>query len=144
MSDSKPGESLAQIVRRIREQNGWTLNSVARQSGDKISGSYISLIEIGRNTNPTPEKLQALAEGLRVDVSVLNKAVYGTPSALSATEETLVSAFRRLDTRGQRDSLVLLSALTKTIEADNLPASPANNHDIDLKRPKKKKLKNRK
>jgi transcriptional regulator with XRE-family HTH domain len=56
---------LADFVRRTRVEKRLSLNDVARQSGHQISNAYVSKIENGYVTNPSPKKLRALAKGLR-------------------------------------------------------------------------------
>lgn len=59
-------ETLADFVRRVREEKRLSLNDVQQQSGNKIANSYVSRIENGIVTNVTPQKLSALAKGLGV------------------------------------------------------------------------------
>jgi transcriptional regulator with XRE-family HTH domain len=59
-------ESLAEYVRRVRQEKRLSLNDVVRQSGSEIANSHVSRIENGFSTNVTPEKLRALARGLQV------------------------------------------------------------------------------
>lgn len=60
-------ESLAEFVVRVRNAKGLSLLDVERKSarrGEKIAGSYVSRIENGLSSNPSKDKLVALARGL--------------------------------------------------------------------------------
>jgi transcriptional regulator with XRE-family HTH domain len=59
-------ESLAEFVKRHRHQKNLSLKDVQRRSKGKITDGYISRIENGVYTNPSPVKLKALATGLGV------------------------------------------------------------------------------
>src|SRR6185295_16892610 len=65
----KETESLADYVGRVRKENRWSLNDVARRSvhgGSKVSNAYVSKIENGIIQRPSVVKLRALARGLGV------------------------------------------------------------------------------
>jgi transcriptional regulator with XRE-family HTH domain len=65
--NTQSGETLADYVRRVRVQvKDFSLSEVERNSNGDIDGSYVSRIENGLVKNVTPEKLKALARGLRV------------------------------------------------------------------------------
>src|SRR5688572_7987110 len=61
-------EGLADYVRRVRGEKGFSLLDVQRNSRGQIAGSYVSRIENGvaDAEGVTPKKLQALAHGLQV------------------------------------------------------------------------------
>jgi transcriptional regulator with XRE-family HTH domain len=59
-------ESLADFVRRVRNDKKLSLMKVRVQSGYELATSYISRIENGQVTNVGLEKLRALAKGLGV------------------------------------------------------------------------------
>lgn len=110
-----PGETLAQLVKRIRTvDNNWSLLDVVRhadQSGKKISDSYVSMIENGIITNPSPKILKALAAGLRLAPEVLSQIVFGGTATLSEQEQVLLANFRRGDKRAQADLVKISVAL---------------------------------
>lgn len=66
MGSSKHIEDLAQYVRRVRTEKGLSTTDVENNSSRKISDAYVTQIENRRVKNVSPEKLQALAKGLRV------------------------------------------------------------------------------
>lgn len=59
-------ETLADYVRRVREEKELSLNQVRVRSGYQIANSYISRIENGEVTNVGLDKLRSLAKGLNV------------------------------------------------------------------------------
>lgn len=74
-------ETLAEFVKRVRNEKRLSLNDVQRQSGNQIANSYVSRIENGIVTNVTPEKLKALAKGLHISEEEIFAVVRGkTPS----------------------------------------------------------------
>src|ERR1044071_1375520 len=79
--DMQKPESLAEFVRRVRNEKRLSLNDVQRQSGNKIANSYVSRIENGIVTNVTPEKLKALAKGLQVSEEEIFAVVRGKSPA---------------------------------------------------------------
>jgi transcriptional regulator with XRE-family HTH domain len=77
--DTHRRETLAQIAKRVRLEKGFTVKSVAQKSGGRIAASYVSRIENGQITNPSPAKLKALAIGLDTPEDVIFAAVRGEP-----------------------------------------------------------------
>lgn len=61
-----PNETLSQYVDRIARQKGLNFHDIERNSGGKITNSYISKIISGKVTNLTADKTVALAAGLGV------------------------------------------------------------------------------
>lgn len=57
-----------------------------RQSGYKINDSHVSLIENGKVPNPSPAKLMALADGLKLRREAISNFVFGQPEALTPSE----------------------------------------------------------
>ncbi len=70
-------ESLADFVRRVRNEKGYSQPEVEKNSGFTITDGYISQIENGYIKNVSPEKLLALAKGLGVPVNLLLAVVQG-------------------------------------------------------------------
>jgi transcriptional regulator with XRE-family HTH domain len=64
--NSKSTETLPDYVRRVRTEKRLSTVDVERQSGNRISDSYVTRIENGYVKNVSPEKLKALAKGLGV------------------------------------------------------------------------------
>jgi transcriptional regulator with XRE-family HTH domain len=57
-------ESLSDFVRRVMHENGLTYRQVEARSKGRITGGYVNDIVQKKTTNPSIEKLQALARGL--------------------------------------------------------------------------------
>jgi transcriptional regulator with XRE-family HTH domain len=62
---------LGEYVKRVMKLKGLTQKDVQRLSGGKITDGYVASIAIGRASNPSVDKLKALADGLGVDVNEL-------------------------------------------------------------------------
>jgi transcriptional regulator with XRE-family HTH domain len=62
---------LSEYVRRVMKLKGLTQKDVQRMSGERITDGYVASITIGRASNLSVEKLQALAVGLGVDADEL-------------------------------------------------------------------------
>lgn len=62
----KGQETLADYVRRVRDEKRLSLADVSQLSGGQITRSHISRIENGELTNVGLDKLRALAKGLGV------------------------------------------------------------------------------
>jgi transcriptional regulator with XRE-family HTH domain len=69
----KPHSTVGQKLRAIREEKGLSLRSVARAA--KVDPSYLSKLERGLTTALRPERLDALADALQVDLSSLGTHV---------------------------------------------------------------------
>lgn len=64
--ESKPTETLADYVRRIRNEKGLSLRDVQERSGNLTTVEYVSKIESGWVLHVTPTKLSGVAKGLDV------------------------------------------------------------------------------
>lgn len=100
-------ESLADFVRRVRSEKGFSLSDVRRNSGLQIANSYVSRIENGEVTNVTPEKLKALAKGLQVSEDEIFAIVRGKPlnetEAVDAEMAHFASRVKKLTPQQRRD-----------------------------------------
>jgi transcriptional regulator with XRE-family HTH domain len=85
-------ETLADFVRRVRNEKNLSLTDVERRSGDQIANSYVSRIENGLVTNVSPQKLTALAKGLGVDDSEVMAIAFGKKRSDPAIEDALLHA----------------------------------------------------
>ena len=74
-------EDLADYVRRVRAEKGFSLNDVEVNSGNRISKGYVGQIENRQvlGDNITPQKLKGLARGLRVDEDDIFDLARGKP-----------------------------------------------------------------
>lgn len=73
---------MADLVRRVRKDKGFSHQKVADNSGGGISKGYVGQIEnrhvLGHSV--TPQKLIALAKGLRVPEEDIMAVAFGRPS----------------------------------------------------------------
>ncbi len=75
----KQQESLAEFVKRVRNEKGYALDIVQQRSGGSINASYVSRIENGQvlPESITPKKLRALAAGLGVPPELVESLARG-------------------------------------------------------------------
>ena len=83
------GENLSSYVQRIMREKGLKRSDVARNSGDKIAGSYVGRIIAGTVKNLSVEKIEALARGLDVDAHEIFTASIGRPPRSAKGEPTV-------------------------------------------------------
>ena len=125
-------ESLADYVRRMRNELGLSLMDVERRSargGPKIAESYISRIENGFAKNPSGDKLMALARGLGVpkeevfDAASGGRAKSADPTMTVETDELkLLLSYRELSESAREHVLTMVNALQRS-EQKKKPAS---------------------
>lgn len=109
MPERVPQRPIGQRIRRLREQKGWSLTTLAARAG--VSRSYLHQIEQGTSA-PTQAKIQRLAEALGALPSELlgEKTHDDIPASLRkfAAEARLGSAevqmLAQIQYRGQRPS----------------------------------------
>jgi len=102
-------EDLSQFVSRIIKQKGITVRDVQTQSGGRISNGYVSDIMSGKQSNPTVNKLMALAAGLGIDVRELFEA------AIDLSDES-----REGVEVEEIDSMALVSLMEKVVRNPRL------------------------
>ena len=112
-----PITSLADYVRRIRNEKNLSLAQVSSRSHARIGKTHINRIENGTVNRVSLLKLRALALGLDVPEDDLIAVAQGKPPRTNATknEAKLLSYFRQLSADRQEDVLVMLHALAKHI-----------------------------
>jgi transcriptional regulator with XRE-family HTH domain len=86
-------ETLADLVRRVRNEKRLSLREVSLRSGGEIANSHISRIENGESTNLTTEKLQALAKGLGIP----EEEIFGVARGRSASGDLKPEEWRLLN-----------------------------------------------
>jgi transcriptional regulator with XRE-family HTH domain len=120
-------ETLAEYVRRVRNEKNLSLRDVERNSrraGLKIVGSYVSRIENEIATNPSKDKLVALAAGLVVqEDEVFAKARGKSLQDPSVREEQMLTLFRGLPSDRQDDLMGMLRHLYSQHAVKELPAA---------------------
>lgn len=84
---SKPKQDdLSSYVSRIMKLKALSPRDVAEKSGNSITGAYVTSMMSGIATNPSVEKLNALAMGLGVDAVELFYVASGLPQEAIAHE----------------------------------------------------------
>lgn len=108
-------ETLADLVRRVRNEKRLSLREVSLRSGGKIANSHISRIENGESTNPTTEKLQALAKGLGVPEEEIFAVARGKSVSgdLQLDELRLLEYYRLLSEERRADALAILETMSQ-------------------------------
>lgn len=75
--------NVGEVIKRAREQRGWTQNKLARQAG--VAQSLISRLEAGQRVRPSAQLLQPIAVALDLTLEDL----LGTPSTPADTLDQL-------------------------------------------------------
>jgi transcriptional regulator with XRE-family HTH domain len=121
-----PITSLADYLRRLRNEKNLSLAQVSARSRGQISKTHINRIENGTVARVSLIKLRALALGLGVPEDDLIAVAQGKLPLTDATENEamLLSYFRQLAADRQEDVLVMLQALARRIPAKANKQSP--------------------
>jgi transcriptional regulator with XRE-family HTH domain len=114
---SKVGpESLSQFVKRVIEEKALTLHDVELLSGKRITDTYVGNIISGEASNPSIDKIQALARGLGVEVVDLFKAAVGkSDEQESGEKQGGEDATQALMVVRMMESIVLNEALREIV-----------------------------
>jgi len=80
--------NLSDYVKRVMKLKGLTQKDVERMSHGRITGAYVGSITTGRADNLSVEKVQALAEGLGVELDELFHVACGLPEELAGQPES--------------------------------------------------------
>ena len=81
-ADTRRSAALGPYLRSLRELKGWTLRTVEEASGGDVSNAYLSQLENGRISKPSPNILHSLAAVYGVPYETLMaKAGYLSPKA---------------------------------------------------------------
>jgi transcriptional regulator with XRE-family HTH domain len=126
-------ERLGEFVRRIRNEKGLSLIDVSKHSalfGPPISGSYINRIERNPKLKVTPDRLKALAHGLRVPVQEIFAHAVKTMSRDEADVVSLVTRYRELSPKRQSDVFNLIQCWHS--EHSSQRANPVLTDDAEL------------
>jgi transcriptional regulator with XRE-family HTH domain len=114
-----PITSLADYVRRVRNEKNLSLAQVSAGSHGRISKTHINRIENGTVASVSLLKLRALARGLGVSEDDLIAVAQGKSPRVEATgnEARLLNYFRQLGTDRQKEVLVIIRALAELSSA---------------------------
>jgi transcriptional regulator with XRE-family HTH domain len=112
---------LSAYVRKIAHEKGLSASDIQKRARGKISFGYVNDIINERTTNPSVEKLQALALGLGVPEEDIFRVARRLPieSIANPLEAEIVEKFMRLRPGRRREALAyldLLDALDAGIE----------------------------
>src|SRR5215471_17605963 len=108
-----PLETLSEYVKRIMSEKRLTLREVARRSGNRITQGYVGGIVQGLHTNPSVEKLKALAAGLGVDENEAFRVARG----LAPRQQSSVETFNR-----DREAQLAFLEMMKNVASDPILA----------------------
>lgn len=78
-------DGLAKYIARVLREKRLSLRDVQAMSDSKITDAYVGSILRGRASNPSVEKLQALARGLGVDEDEIFRVARGLAGSNSLT-----------------------------------------------------------
>lgn len=108
-------EDLADYVRRIRAEKGFSTAEVEKNSRFTITDGYVSRIENRYVKNVSPEKLQALAKGLSVSEDEIFAVARGakTVGDLPLDEVRVLQLYRELPPDRKEDVLAHLELACK-------------------------------
>ena len=86
---AKTNEDLSLYIRDVMNAKGLTQKDVQKKSGGRITDGYVASILTGRASNPSVDKIKALADGLGVDVNELFHVAAGlTPKGRGEARRT--------------------------------------------------------
>lgn len=84
--DPERSKALGEYLARIREAKGLTLRQVEEATAKDVSNAYLSQLEHGRVSQPSPNVLHSLATVYGVSYeSLMEKAGYITPNSTQAS-----------------------------------------------------------
>ena len=108
-------ETLADYVRRIRNEKNLSLRDVSLRSGGQIANSHISRIENGEAAGVSVEKLRALAKGLGVLEEEIFAVARGKSGSgdLQLDELRLLEYYRILSEERRADALAILETMSQ-------------------------------
>lgn len=108
-------EDLADYVRRVRAEKGFSTADVEKNSRFTITDGYISRIENRYVKNVSPEKLQALAKGLAVSEEEIFAVARGakTVGDMPLDEVRVLQLYRELPPDRKEDVLAHLELACK-------------------------------
>jgi len=80
--DSGQPTALGEFLSRVREAKGFTLRQVEEATGKDVSNAYLSQLEHGRVSKPSPNVLHSLSAVYGVSYeNLMEKAGYISPSS---------------------------------------------------------------
>lgn len=98
-------ETLADYIRRVRNDKGLSTQNVEEASRGGITDGYVNRIENGYIKNVSPEKLKALAKGLGVPEAEVFAVARGAKQKGSRLIDEIINYLPELTLPRQRDIL---------------------------------------
>lgn len=93
-NDTTKPNRLGPFIKKARQDHRLTLRDVEEATGKEVSNAYLSQLESGKITKPSPHILHALSSALGVPYETLmERAGYiaPTPSAMKSKSSTVTS-----------------------------------------------------
>lgn len=112
-------DELRSIVRRLREEKGYSLVTLANKSN--ISSSYINKIELGIRKRPNVVILQDIAHGLGVEMDFLLSGSHQTLEQLVYSHDFTIGDSKMISNEGKELLLLLVYTIyNKDWNNDNI------------------------
>jgi transcriptional regulator with XRE-family HTH domain len=108
-------ETLGQYVKRVMDEKGFGLKDVEMMSDGAITDAYVANIVNGAASNPSVDKLKALAVGLRVDEDELFRVARGLPADRSVPAKPADPSHTRMILR-LMEKVAISPRLTKILQ----------------------------
>lgn len=129
--ETQEQERLPDYVRRVRNEKGFSLSRVEKNSGGEIDASYINRIENDLIRNVTPEKLNALAKGLEVSEDEIFAVARGKRltdgEQLGLELEKLIKYYREVPRECQLDVLAMVEGIWRRRQMESRAEGKASN-----------------
>lgn len=103
-------EHLGSKIRKLRKENGFTLEYLADKA--KLSKSYLWELENKESHRPSAEKLNSIAEALKVTVHYLLEDDDRAPEE-KHLDEAFFRSYKNLDPQGKEQLRKILDAFQK-------------------------------
>lgn len=122
---------IGDVVRRLREQRGWTQKELAKRMGN-VEQNTISAIELGRTGIPGPATLHALADTLGIsELDLLRLTGHirtpPDPNEIAPELQSINSDIRRLPPSMRQPRLEALVQMNRLLRDAQAPGT--NNHE---------------
>jgi len=88
--------TLAEHVKKVKDQNGLTIAAIVRNSNGSLSRSYINKIFNGEIKNPSDERMEVLAAAMNAPVDEFIRAARGDPAPERWTARDAIKAMESI------------------------------------------------
>lgn len=100
--------SLGQVLKKARADLGLSQRGVEQATGKAVSNAYLSQLESGKVTNPSPHVLQVLSQALSVSYEALmERAGYASPNQQSAPSSRARASYAVTNLTADEESQLL-------------------------------------